>query len=444
MSTNSTGTAQEPAAPPTDPAPPKEPQRSLTHRLVSGSWLVSVLAVLVALLVGVILIAIAKSDEVAATSSYFFARPADLLHVLFDPYVAMIRGSIVDWQAASAARMWRPLTETLTNSVPLILAGLGMAVAFRAGLFNIGGQGQVVLGAIVSSFIGFAFNLLTGTYLVLMLLGAFVGGATVGFAFNLPGIHMVLAVLGAAVGGAAWAAIAGVLKAKAGANEVIVTIMLNSIAALLIAYVLTLPVVIGQGNTNPKSQHVADTAAYPLLLGSGFRLHAGFLVALAAAAAVWWLLERSSIGFEFRAVGLNPAAARTAGISVAKVTVLAMIVSGALCGLAGSAPTLGTERFLTSGIAGSYGFDAITVALLGKSRPGGVVAAGILFGALKAGGTLMQTATSTPIDIVLVLQSTIVLFIAAPPLVRAMFHLPEPGAPRRRRATATAVKEAQA
>lgn len=418
MSTNSTGTAQEPAAPPTDPAPPKEPQRSLTHRLISGSWLVSVLAVLVALLVGVILIAIAKSDEVAATSSYFFARPADLLHVLFDPYVAMIRGSIVDWQAASAARMWRPLTETLTNSVPLILAGLGMAVAFRAGLFNIGGQGQVVLGAIVSSFIGFAFNL--------------------------PGIHMVLAVLGAAVGGAAWAAIAGVLKAKAGANEVIVTIMLNSIAALLIAYVLTLPVVIGQGNTNPKSQHVADTAAYPLLLGSGFRLHAGFLVALAAAAAVWWLLERSSIGFEFRAVGLNPAAARTAGISVAKVTVLAMIVSGALCGLAGSAPTLGTERFLTSGIAGSYGFDAITVALLGKSRPGGVVAAGILFGALKAGGTLMQTATSTPIDIVLVLQSTIVLFIAAPPLVRAMFHLPEPGAPRRRRATATAVKEAQA
>lgn len=418
MSTNSTGTAQEPAAPPTDPAPPKEPQRSLTHRLVSGSWLVSVLAVLVALLVGVILIAIAKSDEVAATSSYFFARPADLLHVLFDPYVAMIRGSIVDWQAASAARMWRPLTETLTNSVPLILAGLGMAVAFRSGLFNIGGQGQVVLGAIVSSFIGFAFNL--------------------------PGIHMVLAVLGAAVGGAAWAAIAGVLKAKAGANEVIVTIMLNSIAALLIAYVLTLPVVIGQGNTNPKSQHVADTAAYPLLLGSGFRLHAGFLVALAAAAAVWWLLERSSIGFEFRAVGLNPAAARTAGISVAKVTVLAMIVSGALCGLAGSAPTLGTERFLTSGIAGSYGFDAITVALLGKSRPGGVVAAGILFGALKAGGTLMQTATSTPIDIVLVLQSTIVLFIAAPPLVRAMFHLPEPGAPRRRRATATAVKEAQA
>ena len=270
MSTNSTGTAQEPAAPPTDPAPPKEPQRSLTHRLVSGSWLVSVLAVLVALLVGVILIAIAKSDEVAATSSYFFARPADLLHVLFDPYVAMIRGSIVDWQAASAARMWRPLTETLTNSVPLILAGLGMAVAFRSGLFNIGGQGQVVLGAIVSSFIGFAFNL--------------------------PGIHMVLAVLGAAVGGAAWAAIAGVLKAKAGANEVIVTIMLNSIAALLIAYVLTLPVVIGQGNTNPKSQHVADTAAYPLLLGSGFRLHAGFLVALAAAAAVWWLLESTKIG----------------------------------------------------------------------------------------------------------------------------------------------------
>ena len=188
--------------------------------------------------------------------------------------------------------------------------------------------------------------------------------------------------------------------------------MLNSIAGLLIGYVLTRPSFIGEGNTNPKSMPVLETAMYPRLLGDSFRVHFGFIAALAAALFVWWLLERSTIGFEFRATGLNPAAARTAGISVEKVTTLVMIVSGALCGLAGSAPALGTERYLTTGIAASIGFDAITVALLGKSRPLGTVLAGLLFGALKAGGAIMQTATQTPIDIVLVIQSTIVLFIA--------------------------------
>lgn len=393
-----------------------EDEPSLATRILSGSWLVSILAVVVALLVGVVLIAIANSTEVARTAGYFFTRPGDLLNVLFGPYVAMVRGSIFDWQASSTIRMWRPITETLTNSVPLIFAGLGVGVGFRAGLFNIGAQGQVVLGAIF--------------------------GAWVGFAWNLPvGLHLLVAVLGAALGGALWAGIAGVLKARTGANEVIVTIMLNSIAALLIAYVLTLSPVIGAGNTNPKSRHVLDSAAYPALLGPSFRLDLSFVVALLAALAVWWLLERSSIGFEFRATGLNPDAARTAGISVPRVTILVMLVSGALCGLAGSVPVLGTDRYLTSGVAATYGFDAITVALLGKSRPGGTVLAGLLFGALNAGGTLMQTATQTPIDIVQVIQSTIVLFIAAPPLVRAMFHLPEPG--RTRRAGAVS-KEAQA
>ncbi len=393
---------------------------SLMRRLLSGSWLVSILAVLVALLVGAVLIAISNED-VQRTAGYLFARPSDffgaLISAVGSAYGAMLRGSIFDWQATSVVRMWKPLTETLTNSVPLIFAGLGVAVSFRAGLFNIGAQGQVVLGAIF--------------------------GAWVGFAWNLPvGLHLIVAVVGAALGGALWGGIAGALKARTGANEVIVTIMLNSIATLLIAYVLTLSPVIGEGNTNPKSRHIVDSAAYPQLLGPSFRLHAGFILALLAALAVWWLLERSSLGFQFRATGLNPDAARTAGISVPKVTVLVMLISGALCGLAGSAPALGTDRYLTSGIAASYGFDAITVALLGKSKPGGTVLAGLLFGALNAGGTIMQTATQTPIDIVLVIQSTIVLFIAAPPLVRAIFHLPEPVAKRRRGPVDS--KEAQA
>ena len=243
-------------------------------------------------------------------------------------------------------------------------------------------------------------------------------------------LHLLLCVIGAALGGALWAGIAGVLKARTGAHEVIVTIMLNNIAIYLVAYLLSLDAFQRPGSNNPVSPPIPDSAAYPLLLGSGYRLHAGFLVAIAAAVFTWWLMERSTIGFRFRAVGSNPHAARTAGISVNATYVWVMLTAGAFAGLAGSAQVLGTERVLTAGVAASYGFDAITVALLGRSKPLGTVLAGILFGALRAGGVVMQARTGTPIDIVLVVQSLIVLFIAAPPLVRAVFRLPSPDTPR--------------
>lgn len=169
------------------------------------------------------------------------------------------------------------------------------------------------------------------------------------------------------------------------------------------------------------------------MFGSGFRLHWGFVLALLAAAVVWWVLERSVFGFRLRAVGSNPHAAATAGMNVRTITVLALVFSGALAGLAGAMQVQGTEGALTASIAGTIGFDAITVALLGRSKPLGTVLAGILFGALAAGGRLMQTRTGTPIDLVPVLQSLIVLFIAAPPLVRAVFRLPTPGQKRKPR-----------
>jgi ABC-type uncharacterized transport system permease subunit len=258
-------------------------------------------------------------------------------------------------------------------------------------------------------------------------------GGYVGFAFDLPVVlHVLLAVVAAALGGAIWGGIAGVLKARTGANEVIVTIMLNNIAVYLIAWVLTTSAFQVPGSALPKSPPIpTDSATYPLLLGEPFRLHAGFLVAIAATAGVWWLLERSTVGFELRAVGANPHAARTAGMSVQRVTVFAMVFAGALAGLGGSAQVLGTEQVLTTGIAASYGFDALTVALLGRSRPLGTFLAGLLFGALRAGGFLMQSTTTTPIDIILVVQSVIVLLIAAPPLVRAILRLPAPGGARK-------------
>ena len=403
---------------------PQEPVETRTTAFVqdvlSSSWLVSVLAVLVALVLGGVLIALADPD-VQATAGYLFARPGDFFGAVWDvvygAYRSMFRGAIYDFEAETFARAIRPLTETLVFSVPLILAGLGIAVGFRAGLFNIGAQGQIILGAIFAGFIGFTFDLPVV-------------------------LHVTLAVIGAALGGAIWAGIAGVLKARTGANEVIVTIMLNNIAIYLVGYLLTTQAFKVPGSPFPKSPAIpADSATFPLLLGPGFRLHAGFLVAIAVTVLVWWLLERSTFGFELRAAGANPSAARTAGISVNRVTVLTMVIAGALAGLAGSAQVLGTERALTAGVAASYGFDAITVALLGRSRPVGTFFAGLLFGAFKAGGVLMQSTTQTPIDIILVVQSIIVLLIAAPPLVRAIFRLPAPGAHPRRRATTPAVKE---
>ena len=383
---------------------PQAPRPTLLRDIMSGSWLVSVLSIAVGLLAGAVLIAAADPD-VQATLSYFFARPADFFvavwHTVSEAYLALFRGAVLDWQAQSVQRAIRPLTESMVAATPLILAGLGIALGFRSGLFNIGGQGQVILGAIFAGFFGYFLTLPVG-------------------------VHMIIAVLAGIVGGAIWGGIAGYLKARTGANEVIVTIMLNSIAGYLIAYLLKQAWFRQTDSANPQSRNVDGAASLFPLLPDPFRLNAGFLLAVLATIFVWWLLERSTLGFEFRAVGENPNAARTAGISVGRVTLIVMMIAGALACLAGAAQVLGTEQRLTMGIGGSLGFDAITVALLGRSRPVGTFLAGLLFGAFKAGGYTMQAQTGTPIDIILVVQSVIVLLIAAPPLVRAIFRLPAP------------------
>ncbi|WP_193071450.1 ABC transporter permease [Brevibacterium sp. FME37] len=397
-----------PAAPSATPPPSAEAQPdkepNLLQEILSGSWLVSVLAIVVALLVGGVLIAVSNAEVVEAAMN-IFAAPGVFFSTLFstvgDAYSALFRGAIFDWDARTTERAIRPLTESLVSATPLILTGLGIALAFRSGLFNIGGQGQVILGAIIAGYLGYALHLP-------------------------PVVHMLIAAIGGIIGGAIWAGIAGVLKARTGANEVIVTIMLNSIAGYLLGYLLKQSWFTHTTSANPQSRTLDDSSQMFLLLPPPFRLHFGFIIAILATIFVWWLLERSTIGFEFKAVGANPHAARTAGISVSKVTILVMVVAGALAGLGGAAQVLGTEFKLTGGISGSIGFDAITVALLGRSKPLGTFLAGLLFGAFKAGGYLMQSQTGTPIDIVLVVQSVIVLLIAAPPLVRSIFRLPTP------------------
>jgi simple sugar transport system permease protein len=275
-----------------------------------------------------------------------------------------------------------------------------VAVGFQAGLFNIGVNGQMHIGGMAALWVAFTFTL--------------------------PAlVHIPLAILAAIVGGAIWAGIAGLLKARTGAHEVITTIMLNFIALFLVDYLLKTSFFQQPNRNDPISKAANATAQFPAL--GDFRVNIGFIVALLAVWFAWWLLYRSTLGFEFRAVGFNPDGGRYAGMSVAGIYVAVMAISGAFAGIAGSNQILGLEPYRgISNFAGAVGFDAIALALLGRSNPIGVLFAGLLFGALRAGGREMQGAAGIPIDLVLVLQALVIVLIAAPELVRAIYRIKTP------------------
>ncbi|UEL29589.1 ABC transporter permease [Pseudarthrobacter sp. L1SW] len=403
VSVDTAGGAMGPSAVPATAQSGKIPggPDTVLRKIFTGSGMVSVLAVLLALIIGGLLIA-STDKQVATTSTYLFARPTDFLSAVWNAatrsYVALFQGSVFNPRGNSLAAQFAPFMETLTIATPLITAGLGVALAFRAGLFNIGAQGQIIVAGILAAWVGFALDLPMGLHLLLVLVAGIIGGAF-------------------------WGGLVGLLKARTGAHEVILTIMFNYIALYFLRYLLNTPAFQRPGESNPISPILDPTAVYPQIFGTQYRLHLGFLLAIAATVLVWWLLNRSTVGFEFRAVGANPKAAQTAGINVSRSTILVMALAGGLAGMSGVAQVAGTEKVLTDGVAATYGFDAITVALLGRSTPWGTFAAGLLFGAFRAGAVQMQIQTGTPIDIVLVVQSLIVLFIAAPPLVRAVFGL---------------------
>ncbi len=403
-----TQTLPEPETPggSTEPERREDPSRwrEVAREIVSGSAMVSVLSVLLAVLVGSLMILL-TDQTVRDSAGYIGARPSDFFtavrDAIVDAYTALFQGAVYNTNVEGFEGRIRPLTETLKYASPLILAGLGVGLAFRAGLFNIGGRGQMLLA------------------------GAAAGWVAVGV--DLPmALHLPLAIVVGAGAGALWAGLAGLLKARTGAHEVIVTIMLNYVGYYLVFYALSRQGLLqAPGSGNPKSEAMPESAILPKLLGDDFNLHVGLLIALAAVAVVWWILNKSAMGFRFRAVGENPDAARAAGIDVGRTYVLVMVIAGALVGLAGVNQVLGTAPSgVTVDLDAGIGFDAITVALLGRSRPLGILAAGLLFGGLKAGGFSMAAAEGIPVEIVLVIQSLIVLFIAAPPLVRAIFRLP--------------------
>ena len=342
-------------------------QASLTRRDV----LVPVLSVVLALLAGSVFILIVGENPITAYG------------VLFRESFGSVRN----------------IASTLQRATPLVFTGLAVAFAFRCGLFNIGAEGQLYVGAMVAAIIGVSLS-------------------------GLPRlIHLPLAVVAGMLAGGLWAFVPGILKAKLGVHEVINTIMMNFIAFFLTDYLVTGP--FHGGRWAPETDRVADTAALARLFPPT-RLNGGIILALGAIAVIYVILWKTKIGYEIRAVGLNPTAAEYGGISVSRNMVLAMVLSGACASLAGVEQVLGVHGRFIQRFSPDLGFVGIAVALLGKNHPVGVLLAAILFGALRTGGAAMDRLTDVPRELIVIIQAMIIMFVAAEELTRSLLRRRRP------------------
>jgi simple sugar transport system permease protein len=358
------------------PAPEEPRAGSSLWRSAWRASLVPLCAVIVGLVVGAIIM---------AASSTFAAGGFQPLLPL-QAYGALLQGSLFSFNG---------LVSTAVQAAPLILAGLAVGIGFKAGLFNIGASGQFLLGAITAAALGYQLASWTGW------------------------VAIPLTMVAAALAGAAWGFIPGALKAWTGAHEVVTTIMLNFIAATLVKYLITGPFGV-PGFSFDRTGDVGNTAL-PVLIGRDG--HLGILIALAVVPIVWWLLWRSTLGFEIRTVGANPSAARYAGMHPGRLTIFTMSLCGLMAGLAGAGQILGISHFMNASYSTAIGFDAITVALLGKAHPVGIMLAAILFGIMRAGSGLMQISAGVPVEIVDVLQAVILLFLTADVIIRRLFRI---------------------
>ena len=336
-------------------------------------------------------------------------------------YSALFRGAFGDPENIGKAlasdgdiKLWaralRPIVESVVASVPLIFVGLGVSVAFRTGIFNIGGAGQYTMGAV----------------------GGTIAALTFGAGGTPAPVAILLVMIFGVIGGAAWAFIPGYLKARVGASEVITTIMLNFIAGQFVFFLVSnFEFIQKPPRIQPVSKELSQFVDLPGILPiAALRMDIGIIIALLTAVAVSWFLFRSTRGFELRAAGLNLAAAKYAGIGAGTSIITAMLISGAISGLGGALVAVGTIKQLSPGIAGSVGFTAIAVALVGGTRPSGVVATALVFGLLQHGGSLMQVQTGIPIEMLLFIQALVIAFIAAPELTLGILKNPFRRRPR--------------
>ncbi len=372
---------------------------------------VTILAIVTGLLLGGLLVAITTEEAYAV----FGESPWEAIKVganaawktyqaLFFGSVgepAKIVGAIQSGDAEEIRRAVNPFFESLVQSTPYIFAGLAVALGFRVGLFNIGAEGQIFIGATTT-----------------VVAAIFLKGLP-------PLIHVPISLLAGFIGGGLWGFIPGWLKAATGGHEVINTIMMNYIAFRLSEFLLRGPLKDPDGFT-PVSAEIEESAKLFRFFENPIRFHIGFFIALIFAYLVYLLLFKTTLGYTLRTVGANPRAAKYAGMSIVSSTVLAMFLSGGLAGLAGANEVLGVNHNLAVAFSSGYGFDSIALALLGKSHPAGVVLAAILFGFLRNGAIQMQLTAGIPIDIISVLQAAILAFIAAPAIIRTLYRLKEP------------------
>jgi simple sugar transport system permease protein len=361
-----------------------------------GSWRdslrVPALAVLTGLILGAIAILASGANIFQAYGALFagaFGNPAR--------FVTGFQQLFSTGETAGLLRAIYPFTQSLMTATPYIFAGLSVALGFRCGLFNIGAEGQFFIGALCSAFVGYSIR-------------------------GLPAIiHLPLAILAGAAGGAVWGMIPGYLKARFGAHEVVNTIMMNWIAFKLSDWLLNGPM--KASGFRPVTPNIEHTAELPRFFPEPLRLNWGFILALLTAYALYWFLFKTTLGFEIRSVGANPDAARYSGMNIVRNLVLVMALAGALAGLSGASQVLGVDHWVGQGFSAGYGYDSIALALLGKSHPLGVVFAGLLFGFLRSGATNMQSIARVPIDIISIIQGLIIIFIAAPEIIRWLYRL---------------------
>jgi len=377
-----------------------------------GKAAIPLLAILTGLIIGALLIALTSQSVYAAFVESIGKGFSQAFSEIGTAYKALFTGAIGDpvrmfnavgsGDSKEIRQAFNPFLESLVQSTPYIFAGLAVALGFRSGLFNIGVEGQLFIGAACATFVGYSIT-------------------------GLPAwIHMPLAFLAGALGGAFWGFIPGFLKAKTGGHEVINTIMMNWIAFRLTEWLLSGPMTRPESGGMPISPIIEKSAEIPQFFPSPIRFHLGFFIALAVAYVIWWVLFKTTWGLNLRTVGTNPRAARYAGLSTTKSIMLAMSLSGALAGMAGAVQILAVNRSMALGLSSGYGFDSIALALIGNTHPVGVVLASILFGTLRNGATRMMVVSSIPIDIVDVIQAIILMFVAAPAIIRSIYRLRKP------------------
>lgn len=404
---------------PTAPKPASPFTGGNSSRRIFNALLIPVLAILTALIISGFIIALTNL-EILALLPNFFQNPGLVLgaswKLVSTAYAALFQGAFGDWGAILAGiQTWvgagnnedllkalRDPAESLVAATPYILTGLAVAVGFKGGMFNIGAEGQLFAGSLAATFVGYYFT-------------------------DLPWfIHLPFALIAGFVAGALWGAIPGYLKAVRGVNEVINTIMLNYIMFLFADWLVGPNGPMRARGGAPRSPEILPSAYLPALLPEPVRLHWGFFIAIGAVVFVYWFLWKTTLGFEIRTVGASPTAAKYAGIAVGKIFVLTLALSGGLAGLAGANELLGLNHYFAGAFSPGYGFDAIALALLGKSNPFGVLAAALLFGALRNGATRMQSIAEVPVDIISVMQALIIVFIAAPGIIRWLYRLRVP------------------